>query len=128
MMKFAVSASILLGLVSCVTVPYQPYAREAKKKPGVSGTVAMKLERRAEDEALAQSHMAKNCGSKKVNVDEEGEVVVGEQTDSTVQKSAGSKSDFAMSGFAFGSKPTEDSSGSSTKTALKEWHITYSCK
>ena len=133
LMRFAVLLP-LLALGACQTMPYQPYAREVKKKPGTGGLIALKTEHRDEDRAKAQSMMEANCGSKAVKIAEEGEVVVGQTTSSTAKETnqAGTQgsqvgSFFGMPITSGGSDPSKNTSSSATTTALKEWEITYEC-
>lgn len=122
--------AIALFSVGCATLPYQPYAREVKKKPQHGGVIALKAEHRPEDRARADLLMKNNCGGKEVTLAEEGEVVVGEKTDSTASKTRGTAHDNSLQfgAISFGSsRPSEDTQTSSHTTQLKEWHISYHC-
>ena len=83
---------IVAVLTSCQSMPYQPYARDVKKKPNQNGIIALKAVHREEDRQKATSMMATNCGPAKVNVIEEGEVVIGQEstTNSNTSRNAGS--------------------------------------
>lgn len=123
---------IAAALVSgCATMPYQPYAREVKKKPGEGGVIALKTEHRPEDRQRADSLMAANCGSESiVKVQEEGEIVVGEKTHTNASKTQGQQDEgFSLAGFRFisGTKPSEDTASTSETVKLKEWQIAYQC-
>lgn len=132
MKKLVVLAPALL-IVACATVPYQPYAREVKKKPREGGTIALKSEHRPEDRARAEFLMGANCGaSSTVSVTEEGEVVVGEKTNSSSNRHQQMERDsgFSIGGIAFASgsgRPGENTSTESSTVQLKEWHIAYQC-
>ena len=76
----------VLALVGCQTVPYQPYARLVKKKPGAGGVIAVTMAHRDEDMPKATEMMAQNCGTNPSKVTEEGEVVVGTTTVSNAQE------------------------------------------
>jgi hypothetical protein len=124
-----------LGLTACQTMPYQPYAREVKKKPNAGGIVALKVENRDEDRQKAQLMMANTCGSSPVKVIEEGEVAVGQSTSSSAVKeqNAGSKpvnmgTLFGLPVTSGGANPNEETSTNSVTTALKEWQISYECE
>jgi hypothetical protein len=133
LMRFAVLLP-LLALGACQTVPYQPYAREVKKKPGTGGLIALKTEHRDEDRAKAQSMMESNCGSKAVKITEEGEVVVGTSTTSNAKETNQAGTQGSQVGSFFGmpitsgaSDPSKNTSTSATTTAVKEWNIAYDC-
>jgi hypothetical protein len=134
-MKKLVALLPALLIVACATVPYEPYAREVKKKPREGGTIALKTEHRPEDRARADYLMSANCGTgASVNVAEEGEVVVGEKTSSSSnkhQQAARQESGFTIGGIAFASgdgRPAgENTNTESSTTQLKEWHIAYNC-
>lgn len=120
----------LLFVTSCADLlKYRPYARNVKKKPHRSGVIALKIEHRKEDRDLAMSYMKENCGRKKVEITDEGEVVIGTTTSSSTDSYKGGKKKV---GSFFGIPVTSTSAGSekSTSTTLqqKEWQITYKCK
>lgn len=122
----------LAALVSgCATMPYQPYAREVKKKPNEGGLIALKTEHRPEDRARADSMMAANCGSDAiVKVTEEGEAVVGEKTNTSQNKYQENRdTGFKLGGINFvnGTRPEENTNSVSETVQLKEWHINYTC-
>ncbi|RZA08271.1 MAG: hypothetical protein EOP11_05315 [Proteobacteria bacterium] len=132
MKKILVLALALLS-TACATMPYQPYAREVKKKPGQGGLIALKTEHRPEDRARAESLMASNCGSDAiVKVTEEGEAVVGEKTNLSQNRYHDQKeaTGFRLGGINFsnGSSRPEENTNSVTETIqLKEWQINYEC-
>jgi hypothetical protein len=124
----------LLALVGCQTMPYQPYAREVKRMPGNGGEIALKTEHRDEDRSKAQSLMTSNCGVSPVKVIEEGEVVVGQTTNSNASQThnAGSSGTpvgtfLGMPITSGGHQASNDTATSATTTALKEWNIKYEC-
>lgn len=118
-------------VVGCASMPYQPYAREVKKKPREGGVIALKTEHRPEDRQRADFLMAANCGADVlVNVQEEGEVAVGERTNSSASKTNSQRDEgFSLGGIKFvsGVKPSEDTATSSETVQLKEWQIAYNC-
>lgn len=132
-MKKLVALAPALLIVACATIPYEPYAREVKKKPREGGTIALKAEHRPEDRARAEYLMGANCGSAaSVSVSEEGEVVVGEKTNSNSNRNQQSQYDsgFSIGGVAFASgnpRQGENTRTESSTTQLKEWHIAYQC-
>lgn len=107
---------------------YRPYARHVKKMRNKGGVVAMKLNNRAEDQQLADSMMAQTCGSKKVEVLEEGEVSIGTITKGKEESHRGNKS----TGTFLGLPVTSGNDGSKNTTtetvSKKEWQIKYKCK
>ena len=125
-------ALAFLGIVGCQTMPYQPYARDVKKKPQSGGTIALHAEHRDEDRAKATQMMSSTCGSNEVKVVEEGEVVVGQTTNTNANQNSnyGNKQQV---GTLFGMPVTSGSDASTnvnstaTTTQLKEWQITYEC-
>jgi hypothetical protein len=122
----------LCALISaCATVPYEPYAREVKKKPREGGTIALNATYRPEDRSRADYLMSANCGDHLVKVAEEGEVVVGEKTNTSSNKtqSMENESGFRIGGIAFASapRPGENTQVESQTTQVKEWQIQYQC-
>jgi len=125
-------ALAFLGIVGCQTMPYQPYARDVKKKPQAGGVIALHTEHRDEDRAKATQMMSSNCGSSEVKVLEEGEVVVGQSTNTNANQNSnyGNKQQV---GTLFGLPVTSGSDASTntnstaTTTQLKEWQINYEC-
>jgi hypothetical protein len=126
--------TVFLGITACQTLPYQPYARDVKRKPNQNGIIALKLEHRDEDRAKATGMMASNCGPAPVKVLEEGEVVIGQEstTNSNTSKNAG-ESAIPMGSFlgipmtSGGKDPSESTSAKVSTTAVKEWQISYEC-
>ena len=125
----------LLSIVGCQTMPYQPYAREVKRMPGNGGEIALKTEHRDEDRAKAQAMMTTNCGSAPLKVLEEGEVVVGQTTNSNAsqthnngQASTQVGTFLGMPVTSGGTQASNDTSTSATTIALKEWNIKYECE
>lgn len=133
-MKKLVLVLAALMVSACATMPYQPYAREVKKKPNEGGVIALRSEHRPEDRQRADSLMASNCGSDAiVKVQEEGEVAVGEKTNSNsnkVQENRPASSGFSIGGLHFGSaeaRPGENTNTTTETVQVKEWQIAYNC-
>lgn len=128
------SLAVFMGLTACQSLPYQPYARDVKKKPNQNGIIALKLEHRDEDRAKAQMMMESNCRPTPVKVLEEGEVVIGQEstTNSNTSKNAGESSQ-SMGSFlgipltSGGKDPSESTSAKVSTTNVKEWQISYEC-
>lgn len=130
----AASAATVLVMVGCQTMPYQPYAREVKRQPGNGGEIALKAEHRDEDRLKAQSMMNSNCGSASVKVLEEGEVVVGQTTNTNASQTHNAGRPGHQVGTLFGipvtsggQQASNDTATTATTTALKEWNIKYEC-
>lgn len=127
--------SMIAGLLtSCQSVPYQPYARDVKKKPNQSGIIALKANYRDEDRQKASAMMASNCSPTQPRVIEEGEVVIGQEstTNSNTSKKAGTASTqvgsfLGMPLVSGGEDPSENTSAKVSTTAVKEWQISYEC-
>ena len=130
-MKNLVVVAVAAMLAACATMPYQPYAREVKKKPQEGGLIALKSEHRPEDRQKAEGLMQANCGSQSIaKVMEEGEVVTGERTNSNASKTQESaqSSLFSIGGIKFGStKPSENTNTTTVTEQMKEWQIAYEC-
>lgn len=132
-MKKLIALFALVLVTGCATAPYEPYAREVKKKPREGGTIALKAEHRPEDRARADFMMGANCGtSSTVNVTEEGEIVVGEKTNSSSNRRQNEEynSGFRIGGIGFASgdgRPGDNTKTESQTTQLREWHISYRC-
>ncbi len=130
------STLVILAVVSgCQTLPYQPYAREVKKKPSSSGLIALRPEHRDEDRAKAQSMMQSNCGGSAVKILEEGEIVVGTNTVSNAQETKKDAVESTKVGSLFGipltsggSEASNNTATTATTTAVKEWNISYECE
>lgn len=138
-MKNLVRSSVMISAVAifagCQTLPYQPYARDVKKKPGQGGIIALKPEHRDEDQTKAKQMMATNCGASNVKVLEEGEVAVGQEVKSNADttKSAGTSSTkigslFGIPLVSSGTDPKDSTNSSSVTTSIKEWQISYECE
>ncbi|WP_413587090.1 hypothetical protein [Bdellovibrio sp. HCB274] len=127
--------AVSVSLVGCVTMPYQPYARDVKKKGQSGGVVAMKLDHRDEDRAKAQSMMARTCQPYTVKVLEEGEVVVGQETTTKGNTSYNEGAKGSQVGNLFGipvisgqKDPSQATETASSTTQIKEWQINYECE
>lgn len=127
-----VGGVIILGLAGCQTVPYQGQAHDVKRKPRKEGIVAVQVNPKPEDRNKAEEHMASNCNPLKFEIVEEGEVVVGQKTQSNARESerestrykAGSLFGIPIVGGQAGGT---DTSTSSVTEAVKEWQISYKC-
>lgn len=120
---------------SCQTLPYQPYAREVKKKPKQNGVIALKQVHQDEDKNKAIMIMQNNCSPLPYNIIEEGEAVVGQEsvTNSNTSKNKGSQSQqvgtlFGLPVVSDGSDPSENTSSTVTTNQVKEWQIVYECE
>ena len=126
-MKHILYFIALVVLVQCATLPYEPQAREVKRRPANGGVIALNLSYRQEDRARADIMMKSNCGNHDVQVSEEGEVVVGERQEATTDKNAKTTTNaFTLGGFNFGNeKPAEKTTTNTVQ--VKEWQIAYNC-
>lgn len=130
-----IAAFGLFAFVGCQTVPYQPYARMVKKKPGEGGVIAVTVAHQTEDMPKANEMMAANCGEGKFKVTEEGEVVTGTTTEGSASETRdkGEKGHQVGSLFGLpitsgGREASNNTKSSSTTTSIKEWQISYECK
>ena len=131
MKNLTLVAVAALILSACQTV-YVPQAREVKKKSKVNGVIALPNGFRTEDRAKADEIMKQNCAPMEVNVTDEGETVVGQETKAAnsstnrddSRRSAGNLFGIPlMTGQAAG---TETQSTSVTKQ-ITEWQVVYNC-
>lgn len=126
------SLGLVILFTGCQTMPYQGVARDIKRKPSVEGVVAIPLNFRDEDRSKAEQKMASNCGAGQYKVLEEGEVAIGQKTDSS-GKETDRKSTQTQVGSLFGIPLTSGDAGgknsesSQTTTQIKEWQIAYKC-
>lgn len=134
MKNILVLLALIAAITSCQTMPYQPYARDVKKKPQTSGTIALKPEHRDEDRAKADSMMKSNCGNASVRVLEEGEVVIGQEstTKANTAQHKGEESEqmgsfFGMPVMSGGKDPSQSTTAKVSTTQVKEWQINYEC-
>ncbi|MBI1860850.1 MAG: hypothetical protein HYR96_08030 [Deltaproteobacteria bacterium] len=125
-MKYGIFFVVMLSLVRCVTFPYEPQAREVKRKPTVGGTIALNMHHRQEDRARADIMMKSNCGNSDVKVVEEGEVVVGERQEATTDRHATQSNGFTIGAITFGNDRPVDRTTTHT-VQVKEWQISYDC-
>ena len=128
--KAALSVLVLLSLCNCANfLKYVPQARTVKKQHQRGGVVALDLQHRPEDRELADSMMQENCGSKRVSVVEETEVIVGSVTTASAENENATK---RKVGSVFGVDVESGHEGrvntSSETTQKKEWQITYGCR
>jgi hypothetical protein len=122
----------IMALAGCQTVPYQGQAREVKKRPQDGGTVALKLDHRDEDRTKADEKMKSTCSPYPVQVLEEGEVSVGQETTASGSETqrASTERKAKLFGMAFntGEAAGKNTSSSTKTTDIKEWQITYKCE
>lgn len=120
--------AVAVAVAGCSTVPY---AREVKKRPADGGVIALRSAHTTEDRAHADSLMRTNCGSNQARIMEEGEIVIGQRTNSDARTSneRSESSGFSIGGVKFGgaSDPYQRTSGSSETTQMTEWQISYQC-
>lgn len=124
-----IAAAIYLS--GCQTVPYQGQARDVKKKPQEEGVIALTLNHRDEDRAKATEKMNSNCAPYMVNILEEGEVVIGQETKSSQKETDRASTERTQKLFGLNFKTGEASGkntdSSTTTTNVKEWQISYKC-
>lgn len=116
----------------CQTMPYQGQARDVKKRNGQGGVIAIPINPRNEDRQVAEEKMRSNCGTRTVQVNEEGEVVTG--TKATQNNRSTNRDDTRRNeGTFLGMNVISgDASGVDSKTetmteAVKEWQLSYEC-
>jgi hypothetical protein len=134
-MKYIFALTVLASIAAitgCQTAPYQGQAREVKKKPQTEGIVAIAVNHRDEDRQKADEKMKANCAPYPVQVLEEGEVAVGEETKSTGKETERASTERSMGKFLgmdmmSGEAAGKNTASSSTTTKLKEWQIAYKC-
>ena len=131
--KISLLAAALL-IAGCQAMPYQPYARDVKRKPQLGGLVALKTEHNAEDRAKADLMMKSNCGVLPIKILEEGEVAVGQTTSGNATETKDQGAQGANIGSLFGMPltsgqrdPSKNTHTASTVTAINEWQINYEC-
>jgi hypothetical protein len=126
------STALLTALLGgCQTLPYQGQARDVKRRPD-GGVIAMKIDFRPEDRAVAEQKMRANCRSQDLHIESEEEVVVGQKTDSN-SRDTNREANKSQVGSLFGiplvsgDDGGKDTASSSTTTQIKEWQIVYKC-
>lgn len=123
----------LLDLAACQVAPYQGVARDVKRKPGENGIVSMPLEYRDEDRVKAETKMRANCGSLPFHIQDEGEVVVGQEVQTSGSETNRENSQHSV-GKLFGMNVVsgdaggKDQSSTSVTKSVKEWQISYNCE
>jgi hypothetical protein len=131
--KVIVGTLLACGTFGCQSMPYQPYARDVKRKPQQGGVIALKTEHRDEDRAKAQNIMTSNCGAGYFKILEEGEVVVGEKTSARSDQTYNRGTSPGQVGSLFGvpvmagQDPSTQANAESSTTQLREWQISYEC-
>ena len=126
--------SLVIVMSACQSLPYQPYARDVKKKPAQGGIIALKATHQDEDQTKARLMMEKNCGNSGVKVLDEGEVAIGQEVKSASDTTKKDAMDGVSVGSLFGipvtsgGRDAKDSTASTAvTTTLKEWQISYEC-
>lgn len=124
-------AVVALTLSACQTV-YVPQAREVKKKPKVNGVIALPNGFRTEDRAKADEIMKQNCSPMAVNVTDEGETVVGQETKgatSTTNRDDSRHSVGNLFGIPLvsGQASGNETQNSSVTKQITEWQVVYNC-
>ena len=130
---YIVSTAALLWMSGCQTLPYQGQARDVKKKPAEGGILALPLDPRDEDRAKAELKMQQNCGAGKYKILEEGEVVIGQKTNSDNREDSRTNTQQKVGSFLgmpvlTGDAGGKNVSGTSTTENIKEWQISYECR
>ena len=134
MKRLSLCAAVgVLALVGCQTVPYQPYARAVKMKPDQGGVIALHSEYRDEDKAKALDMMRTACGANPYKITEEGEVVVGQTTNTNTNENTDYGNKHQVGTFlglpvTTGSDRQNNVNSNATTTQLKEWQMTYECQ
>lgn len=137
MKKLLLTAIILIPttvfFTGCQTVPYQGQARDVKKKPQEGGVLALPIDPRDEDRMKADLKMKQNCGKMAIKVLEEGEVVVGQKTNSTATEDNRERTKHKVGSLwgmpiTSGDPGGKNVSSSSTTENIKEWQISYECQ
>ena len=103
---FALSALAVL-LVGCAS------ARMVSMQPAKGGVIAVLPSGSVEARQKATVMMQNNCGSKKVEITEEGEAVIGHTSTGSANTS--------LTGHLLGTNTNSDT------TQKTEWRITYKC-
>jgi hypothetical protein len=120
-----------LTLVTCAST------RVVSSSPGQGGVIALQRGLFQQEEARAQlaSTMATNCGQRRPRVVKEGEVVVGQRTQSASNTNSSSQSTGGTvrvaPNLAVGQSNTEGTStttGNATTQDIVEWRIEYVCE
>jgi hypothetical protein len=124
-------AVVALTLSACQTI-YVPQAREVKKKPKVNGIIALPNGFRTEDRAKADDIMKQNCSPMAVNVTDEGETVVGQETkgaSSTTNRDDSRQSMGNLFGIPLvsGQAAGNEVQNSSVTKQITEWQVVYNC-
>ena len=115
---------IFFGLSSCVAVD-PTSARAVQTKPNKGGIVTLDPPNDPRARAKADAIMKQTCGSKKAEIAEEGEAVVGSKSSSNTAHNSSKSSGIA--GLSFGSSsPTTETEA--VEKQVTEWRITYECK
>lgn len=129
-----IALSVAVLFTGCQQMPYQPYARDVKRKPQTGGVIALKTEHRSEDRAKADEMMKNTCAGR-FQVLEEGEVVVGQETTSKTntdhheaQRGQEVGSLFGIPVVSGGRNAGSEQSSVSSTVAVKEWQIQYECE
>jgi hypothetical protein len=134
MKNFIYAAAVFMFLTTgCQTIPYQGQARDVKKKPAEGGILALPLDPRDEDRAKAELKMQQNCGVGKFRILEEGEVVIGQKTNSDNREDNRANTQHKVGTFlgmpvVSGDAGGKNVSATSTTENIKEWQISYECK
>jgi hypothetical protein len=119
-----VALTVILGLSSCVAVD-PTTARAVQTKPNKGGIVTLDPPSDPRARAKADAIMKQTCGSKKAEIAEEGEAVVGSKSSSNTAHNSSKPSGIAGLSFASSSPTTETDS---VQKQVTEWRITYECK
>jgi hypothetical protein len=123
--RISVALAVLISLSGCAELfKYRPYARKVEVESGKGGVIALKQNNRMEDQQLARSLMAQNCGQKRAVIVKEGEVVTGTKTLGSKRKDSDL---YGRNKYSYLSNSQRERSETETITK-KEWQIHYKCK
>ena len=123
-MKF-VKLLLIFAVTSCATMDFTS-ARAVQSKPGKGGVLTLNPPNDPKAREKADAIMRQTCGSKKPEITEEGDAVVGTSKQSSTthdEGSGGIKHGIMTFG---GARPSTNQD--SVEKQVTEWRITYECK
>lgn len=121
--------SVSLALVAICSCAHDwTTAKSVSMRPGKGGVVTLSPQEDPRARAKADAIMQKTCGSKKAEITEEGEAVVGVSKRSQTDHNSGGSNGIKLSSAGIGFGSPSSSETDATERQLTEWRITYECK
>ncbi len=125
-LKISTALIIVLNMASCAHD--WTTAKSVSVKPGKGGVLTLNPHEDPRARAKADAIMKQTCGTKKAEITEEGDAVIGVSKRSQTEHNSGGSGGIRLSSNGFFGSGGNSSETDSTERQLTEWRVTYECK